>query len=400
MTRGAARDGVPTHVVTKSKFERRVTAEGNIRAKKATPISAPQSEGDFGPMKIAWLVPDGTTVKAGDVVVKFDPTEPAKQLREGESDLDAANAKLREEQIKSKAAVDGRDTAAELATQELEQTRQFQSKDEAIFSRHQIVESEIDEHLAGAKRDHAEQTKTIERKLSGSKAAVIGVEQDKAKIAISHARSQLDSMEVKAPHDGILVLQRNWRGQMRRVGDQMWPGQAVAELPLLDTMEVEVFVLEVDGSGLKEGQAAEIVVESRPDLTYKGKIRLVDKLAKPRQSEVPVQYFAVVVELERTDKDVMKPGQRVHAKLILDQEDALVVPRQAIINKDGGNIVYRRGANGFEPVTVELGAATSGRVVVKKGLAVGDEIALRDPTRTAEQSLGSGSADTPAKATP
>lgn len=389
----AARDAVPTQVVHKEAFVRRVTAEGNLRAVKATPVTAPQSGGSFGPMKIAWLAEDGAAVKAGEVVVRFDPTEPEKQLRDGQSDLAAASAKLAEEQIKSKTAVEGRDSAAELAGAELDQQRKFQSKDEEIFSRNTIIESQIDEKLAGAKQQHAEQTKEIERKLAQSKAGIIAVEKQKAQIAISHAKAALASMEVRAPHDGILVLRRNWRGELPRVGEQLWPSQKIAEIPLLDTMEAEVFVLEVDGNGIAEKQPAEIVVEARPDMTYKGTVKLVDKLAKPRVPGVPVQYFAVVVELEKTDHAVMKPGQRVRATLILDKADALVVPRQAVISKDGKNVVYRRGAHGFEPVEVELGAGTSGRVVITKGIADGDVIALRDPTRSIDQAIGSGSAD-------
>jgi HlyD family secretion protein len=383
---------VPTHAVKKEAFVRRVTAEGNLRAVKATPVSAPQSGGSFGPMKIAWLAPDGVAVKAGEVVVRFDPSEPEKQLRDGQADLAVASAKLAEEDIKSKTAVQGRDSAADLAGAELDQQRKFKSKDKEIFSRNTIVEAEIDEKLAGAKQEHAEQTKQIERKLAQSKAGVISVQKQKAQIAISHAKSALSSMEVRAPHDGILVLRRNWRGELPRVGEQSWPGQKIAEIPLLDTMEAEVFVLEVDGNGISEKQPAEIVVEARPDMTYKGTIKLVDKLAKPRVPGVPVQYFAVVVTLEKTDHTVMKPGQRVRATLILDKADALVVPRQAVIGKEGKNIVFKRGAHGFEPVEVELGAGTSGRVVVTKGLAAGDVVALRDPTRPLDQGTGSGSA--------
>jgi HlyD family secretion protein len=196
------------------------------------------------------------------------------------------------------------------------------------------------------------------------------------------------------------VLRRNWKGELPRVGEQTWPGQKIAEIPLLDTMEAEVFVLEVDGNGIGEKQPAEIVVEAKPDITYKGTIKLVDKLAKPRVPGVPVQYFAVVVTLENTDHAVMKPGQRVRATLILDKADALVVPRQAVISKDGKNVIYKRGAHGFDPVEVELGAGTSGRVVVAKGLAAGDVIALRDPTRSLDQAMGSGSEASGAAAEP
>jgi multidrug efflux pump subunit AcrA (membrane-fusion protein) len=387
---GPAPDALPSHTVAKTSFVRRVNAEGNLRAVKATPVTAPQSE--MGAMKIAWLAADGTPVKAGDVVIRFDPTEVEKQLRDGKADLAAANAKLAGEKIKSTTAVERRDSEAELAAAELEQQRKFKSKDEEIFSRNTIVEAEIDESLAGAKQKHAEQTKDIERKLARSKAGVIAVERQKAEIAISHARSALDRMEVKAPHDGILVLRRNWRGELPRVGEQVWSGQKLAEIPLLDTMEAEVFVLEVDGSGITDKQPAELVVESRPDLTFKATIKLVDKLAKPRVPGVPVQYFAVVLELAKTDNTVMKPGQRVRATLILDSAEALVVPRQAVVSKDGKNVVFRRGKNGWDPTEVELGASTSGRVVIAKGLAAGDVIALRDPTRTIDQAMGSGSA--------
>jgi HlyD family secretion protein len=387
--RGAAPDGVTTYQVTKAKFVRRVTAEGNLRAVKATRLTAPQNSEMGGALKIAWLAPDGTYVKKGDVVVRFDPSEPEKQLRDGQADLAAADAKLAEEGVKSKAAVRGRETDAVLAADELAQQKQFQSKDEQIFSRNQIIESQIDEGLAAAKQQHAEQAKQVEKHLSHSNAAVISVEQQKAQLAISHAKSALEAMQIVAPHDGIFVLKRNWRGELPKLGQALWPGQEVGEIPLLDAMEAEVFVLEVDGTGLAEKQPAEIVIEARPDQTFTGKIRLVEKLAQPREPGSPVQYFAVVVELDKTVRDVMKPGQRVRATLVLDQEDALVVPRQAVIDREGKNVVYKKTAKGFEPVPVELGAATSGRIVIKTGLASGDVIALRDPT---QQAAGSGSA--------
>jgi len=329
-------------------------------------------------------------VKKGDVVVRFDPSEPEKQLRAGQADLAAADAKLAEEGVKSKAAEQGRETDAVLAADELDQQKKFQSKDEQIFSRNQIIESQIDENLASAKQQHAEQAKQVEKRLAHSNAAVVAVEKQKAQLAIAHAKAALEEMQIVAPHDGIFVMRRNWRGELPKLGEQLWPGEEVGDIPLLDTMEAEVFVLEVDGSGLAEKQPAELTVEARPDITYSGHIRMVEKLAQPRQPGSPVQYFAVVVELDKTDREVMKPGQRVRATLVLDQEDAIVVPRQAVIDRDGKNVVYKKTAKGFDAVTVELGAATSGRVVIKSGLAAGDVIALRDPTRAAGD--GSGSA--------
>jgi HlyD family secretion protein len=383
-------DDVATYTVARQAFVRRVTAEGNLRAVKATQITAPRSSsGRMGAMKIAWLAPDGIRVKAGEVVVRFDPSEPEKQLRDGEADLEAAQARLRQEAVKAGAAVAGRDRDAALAGDELERTRRFQARDPEIFSRNQIIESEIDEGLAGAKQAHADRAKQIERHRSRSNAAVIGVERQKAELAISHAQAALHGMAIVAPTDGIFVLARDWRGAMPKLGDSLWPGQAVAEIPILVAMEAAVYVLEIDGTGLAEGQPAEVEIEARPDQRFHGKIRLVDKLAQPRQPGSPVQYFGVVVAFDATDPAVMKPGQRVRAGLLIDQEDALVVPRQAVADAGGRPVVHRRAGAGWEVVPVELGAATAGRVVIKRGLAAGDVIALRDPDR-APDAAGSG----------
>ena len=387
---GPAEPSVTTYKVGKQKFTRRVTAEGNLRAVKATRLSAPQGRGMRGALKIAWLAADGTYVKKGAPVVKFDPSEPEKQLRDGEADLAAADAKLAAEAVKSREKVKQRESDAVLAKDELEQQKKFQNKDEQIFSRNQIIESQIDEGLAQAKEQHAQDAQRVEEHLSQSNAAVLAVERQKAQLAISHAKTELAEMEIDAPNDGIFVLRRSWRGELPKLGDSIWPGQDIAEIPLLDAMEAEVFVLEIDGTGLAEKQPAEIVIEARPDKTYTGKVRLVEKLAQPRQEGSPVQYFAVVVELDRTDREVMKPGQRVRATIVLDQEDAIVVPRQAVFERDSKSVVYKQTPTGFEPIVVELGAATSGRVVIKSGLAAGDVIALRDPTRAVGQ--GSGSA--------
>ncbi|HVZ33513.1 MAG TPA: hypothetical protein VG963_13870, partial [Polyangiaceae bacterium] len=112
--------------------------------------------------------------------------------------------------------------------------------------------------------------------------------------------------------------------------------------------------------------------------------------------DVPVQYFGVTLRLDRTDPTVMKPGSRVHATLQLESREALVLPRQAVMEEHGQPTVYRWRAGRFEPVQVQLGPASLGRVVVEAGLGDGDEVALVDPSRPAEPSGGAARAPEPA----
>jgi hypothetical protein len=149
-------------------------------------------------------------------------------------------------------------------------------------------------------------------------------------------------------------------------------------------MQAEVFVLEADAGGLKPGRPATVTVESAPGVSWPAKISRVDSLAKPRIPGSPVQYFAVTLALDHTDPRVMKPGQRVQSTLFLEEvKGALLVPRQALFDREGRSVVYRRGDRGFAPVEVKLGPSSLGRVVIAAGLKPGDVLAMRDPTRPA-----------------
>jgi HlyD family secretion protein len=380
--KGAGGGDVPTLRVAAGDFVRNVPAQGDLQAVRATPISVPA--GVPGPFRIGWLAPDGSLVKKGDVVIRFDPSVLEKRLIDAEGDLRGARLQMEKEQLSGLSEVRKLEKDAALALVELENSRQFQKKDTVIYSRSEIIESDIDQELAGERRKHAEGSQRTHERLTGTEVALLQIKVRQADAKIQQARAGLQALAVTAPHDGVLILKRNWRGDTTRVGDSVWNGQPLAEIPDLSAMQAEVYVLEADAGGLKAGKPATVAVESAPGVTYPARIQRVDALAKPRIPGSPVQYFGVTLELARTDPRVMKPGQRVQAVLRLDQRrDALLVPRQAVFDREGRSVVYRKGARGFEPVEVKLGASTMGRIVVESGLAAGDLLALRDPTRPA-----------------
>ncbi|HEX2062113.1 MAG TPA: HlyD family efflux transporter periplasmic adaptor subunit, partial [Thermoanaerobaculia bacterium] len=219
-----------------------------------------------------------------------------------------------------------------------------------------------------------------------SRRELLAIEDRKAAIKIKQAEEGLQSLQVVAPHDGILVLTRNWRGDIARVGDTMWRGQPIGEIPELTSMQAEVFVLEADAAGLAPDQKATLFLEADSATRFHGRVKTVDKVARPRIPRQPVQYFGVTVELEKTNPRLMKPGARVRATLeVENQANAFAIPRQALFEKEGKKIVYRKNDDGFEPVEVTIGSSSAGRVVVTKGLNRGDEIALEDPTKKEER---------------
>jgi hypothetical protein len=279
------------------------------------------------------------------------------------------------------------DRDADQARLELERARTFQTKDPTVFSRIEIIESEIDEGLAGKRADHANASRKTKASLAKADLDLLQIDRRKADIRVRQGESGLKALEMVAPHAGILTYQRDWRGNIPRVGETVWSGEALAEIPDLTEMEAEIFVLEADAGGLANGLPALVKLESQPNQPYQAEIKRVDSLARPRFRGTPVQYFSVTLALEKTDPASMKPGQRVGADLVMDErKGAVVVPRDAIFEKDGQKVVYRRKGGEFEPVAIELGPLALGKVVVEKGLSEGDVVALRDPTLPAGQS--------------
>ena len=378
---------IPTATVTRAVFTRDVGAEGNLRPVDATQVTAPSDA--RGALKVAWLVPDGAAVKEGDVIVRFDDTDAIKARKDGEADLQAATRRLEKEKLESRQALRGRDRTAKLAAQEMEDSQQFQAKDADIYSRNQIVKSEIDAELAAAKVEHATTSRAIEAELSKSKIELLELAIDKAQLAIDRANETLAILELTAPHDGIVVFKRR-RGAIAQVGDTIWPGRRIAELPQLDKLEAQVFVLEADAAGLEQELPATVTLDALPGPSWAATIKSVAKLAKPRQRSGTVQYFETILTLESVDPALMKPGARVQATLTLGGDEALVVPRQAVFERDGETIAWRKGATDFEPVPLELGVSSPGRVTVLSGLEEGDVVAVQDPTRSLDDDAEGG----------
>ncbi|HEX3126501.1 MAG TPA: efflux RND transporter periplasmic adaptor subunit [Thermoanaerobaculia bacterium] len=374
---------VPIETVRPRDFARLVPAEGVLRSVHSTPVSVPV--GAPGPFRVGWIADDGTRVKAGEPVIRFDPSEIEKELENAADELATARVKAEKERAHGLAEVRKLERDLALAHEELSAAREFQKKDETVYSRIEITESEIDEELARNREAHARETRRGREALSGTELELLGIDMRKADAKIRRARESLAALTVTAPHDGVLVLKRNWRGEAIRVGDTVWNGQPLAEIPDLAQMQAEVYVLEADAGGLAPGKPATVSLESRPDVEHAARIGRVDPLAKPRFRGSPVQYFGVTLSLDRTDPGVMKPGQRVRALLRLDERPrALTVPRQAVFERDGKTILYRMKGEAFEPVEVALGPSGAGRVVVESGLRPGDAVALADPTRPLE----------------
>lgn len=387
-----ASDTVPVVTVERGRFRHEIEAEGLLVAEQATVLSTP-SDASYRPLNVGWIAADGSAVEEGDVVIRFDPTDMEKELLDGQASRLKAESSRRKKETEEDTAIDNLAREAALADLQVDHAQRFSSADEEIFSRAEIIESQIDVTLATERRESTEELRAIRAGLGQVELELLDLEAERADITIDRARAGLAALEIRAPHSGIFVLRRDY-GEPPSVGAIVYPGQPLAEIPRLAEMKAQVFVLEADAGGLRPGLPARVVLEAHPTVSYAAEVRKVATVAKRRSRYSPVQYFEVELALERTDPETMKPGQRVRGMLVLqDLEDVLTVPREAVFrDQTGRDIVYRAAGGGFEPVEVELGETALGHVVVTAGLTEGDVVALVDPATT--QRAGAASAPT------
>jgi RND family efflux transporter MFP subunit len=379
--RGGARPPVPVQVVARGPFRNDVVAFGLLQAVHSTPVTVPADL--QRPMRVAWLAPAGP-VKRGEPVVLFDPSEVEKQYDDGRSDRASA------EQRRTKAAAEGGQTRAGLAldhtvaAEELHRAEDVAPSDAQIFSRNEIIESRLDRTLLRKRVATTEAKVGPTERLSAADLALSDIERGKAELRIRQAEKSLRALKVTAPHDGILVFPLSWRGDAVAVGDTVWPSQTVAELPDLSALEARVFVLEADGGAMAAGQKARVEIEGQPQLVFDARVTRVDALAKNRDRQSPVKYFETTLQFEKGVAAALKPGQRVRATIVAASlEDALTIPRGALFEKDGRRLVYRLEHGRFQAVEVAVGPRGLARIVITKGLAQGDRVALQDPERRA-----------------
>jgi multidrug efflux pump subunit AcrA (membrane-fusion protein) len=156
-------------------------------------------------------------------------------------------------------------------------------------------------------------------------------------------------------------------------------------LPDLSEMEAKVWVLEAEAAGLAEGLETRVILDAHPGSSLAGKVKTIEPIANPIEEDSPVKYFEVILSLERTEPEMMKPASQVQVTILVTQEEsALAVPNQAIFVEEGEPWVYVRGAQGFEKRRVELGQRSVSRTVISAGLEPGERIALVSPEDSPE----------------
>lgn len=369
---------LPMVPAREGEFQVIVPCRGDLVARRSVQIIAPQVPN----LNIVWTAPPGSKVKAGDVVVKFDKGGAERQLREKVAALQQGVATQEQAEAQARIAFeqDRRDLAA--AKYAVERARLEVAKAE-IVSALQAEESRINLGLAEEKLHVQEATNGMHAASDSAKIASARRLRETAQAEVNLTKERLSRMELPSPLDGVLVfLNNNSQGWMNakpfKVGDNVWPGSAIAEIPDLSSLELKAKVDEIDRSRMKAGLAVRVVVDALPEKPFAAELSTVSTLVEQSFEWPPSRSFRAYAKLKDSD-DRLRPGMNGRIDVILDRlPKAVSVPAKALFTREGKPTVYVVTRDAIRPQAVEILARNPDEVAVK-GIAAKTLVALVEP---------------------
>lgn len=372
---------VPTIEVKRGEFLDSLEFRGEIKALKSVTISAPSEAGDLQIIKVS---AEGTAVKPGDVVVEFDKTKTEQDLAQFRSSLKSAEAAIDQARAQARLAEEEDKTTVLKARYAVESAKLEASKQEIVSkiegdeAKLKLADAEqaLREAETKQKSDQALNQATIESTVQAS---------TKAKFDVQRAERSLAQMSVRAPSAGTISLLQHWGGSgpvTYRPGDRAWPGAAIAELPDATTLRISARVDETERGRLALKQPVTVQLNAIPDRQFTGHIEQIGAIASlDFSSGWPItRNFILEIVLDQTDTR-FKPGISGQVTVIVDRvADAITIPAQAMFQKSGQNVAYVWRGTEFEERAIEVGRKSGDKIMVAKGVSVGEQVALRDPT--------------------
>ncbi|HET9992259.1 MAG TPA: hypothetical protein VFQ65_27195 [Kofleriaceae bacterium] len=356
----ATREAARTAVVTRGDLNDRVVLTGDLRAPSSVDLTAPRTETWM--IAIRWLAKDGAEVKAGDRVLEFDNTAVTSTLEQKKLQLIEAEMAYRSakdlsaiETETKKNALDQHRVAFEKARVKADVPEDLVSKRE--FQERQLAKKQMQAEVVKAESEFIAQGQEAKLDLE-----VKQIELDKAKRAIDTAEKTITDLVLKAPKDGVVVVDDHpWEGRKFHENDQVQPGWAIVSMPdITQPMEVRTELSDVDDGRVTVGMAGACTLDAYPADPIACAILDITPVARPKGENSQRRAFAVRLSLQRTDAARMRPGMSVKIELPRPSvKAALLVPRGAVV-ADG----------------VKLGACDAQHCVVESGLHEGDTVVI------------------------
>ena len=370
--------------VSRGTFRIRVMATGELRASQAIPITGPAQAMAVGiyQTKIASIVPEGTIVKAGDIIAQLDQTPVATQLSNVTLNLQKAQADFTTARLDS--ALTLAQAREDIRTAEYGLKEKQLLKDEAQYEAPMLKQqAELDYEAAARALEQAKRSLTIKTQQAVAKMSSVGADLNRQQNDLATTQAVLASFTIRAPAPGMVIYERDGNGQEKGVGSSWAPwNPTVATLPDLTQLESDTYINEVDIRKIAVGQPVQITLDADPRKQLAGVVTQIANVGEQRPNQ-DGKVFQVKIKVMTPDP-TLRPGMTTaNAIEIAAIPHALSVPLEAVVTAGGFSYVYTQRGGTVLKQMIEPGAANDDALLVRRGVLSGDRVLLAVPVDTA-----------------
>jgi len=372
---------IRTARVTKGSIRRVLRLTGSTTAKNFRAISAPrvQAPDNGRGLVLTYLIDSGKYVKKGQLLAQIDAQALIDHVDDIESQIQQTDIQIRKRVAEQKLNWQNLEQTLKVAKARLDRAKLDASAAE--------IRTVVDAELLKLSVEESEATY---RELladvplmKSSDAMQLRIMEIDKQLQVSHRnrhKQDIEAFMIRAPIDGLAVMETFRRaGEWAQIkqGDQVAPAQPFMKIVDTNSMLVQASASQVESEDVRLGQSAHITFDAYPGLKLNARVANIGAIATPGPR---VNYFlrSVPVFLSILDQDNrVIPDLSTSNDIVLEeQENAELIPLEAVESKDGKSFVRVKSGDGYETREVTLGASDNLRIAVDKGVREGEEVAL------------------------
>ncbi|MGC7846368.1 efflux RND transporter periplasmic adaptor subunit [Desulforudis sp. 1088] len=179
---------------------------------------------------------------------------------------------------------------------------------------------------------------------------------------LAQARANYENTILTAPAAGVVTARTADPGEMAMTG------VPVVTIVDLDSVYVECGASEKQINRFKIGQEVMVKIAAVSAEPLRGKITHLSPVADPR-----TKAYNLKIEL-KNEKQLIKPGMFAEVDLGAEADEKVLVPRDAVLSREGKTIVFVVENGKAMMREVRTGASDGRRIAVESGLNPGDRV--------------------------
>lgn len=375
---------VPVAKVRMGEFVISVKTRGEVKSVNSVLISAPQ----VPEQKIVKLAESGKPVKKGDVIVEFDAASQEQYYLDRSTNVRTVDSEI-VQLVASHRIVNEMDGMNLMTSEYNVQRTELEASKAEVVSEIEGAKNRIDVGISKGELSQVNTTIGSHKIAQGADLERLGQKKDKTLRDLERAKGYLSKMVIRAPIDGIVNIMPNFRASGSfgstpppfREGDRAWTGAAIAEIPDLSAMRIELKLDEVDRGKLKLGQKVRIRVDALPEKEFTAELDWISPIAAItwRGMGLTEKTFPARATLTSVDPR-MRPGMSGSAEVVIEsQPNVLLIPARSSFAHNGKPAVYIQRGSSFVIRPIEVGRRNETDIVVLSGLKEGEQVTLENP---------------------